>query len=326
MNPFRIVLWTALLFLIRPAWADAPAPDLESPADSAELTADPADPSSAGRVARNLVALGQGQAWAAARGVGGLAVSILLGGFAGLVLGLGLAVVVTAKLHGAGAFRAPWRWHRFVGWIWPVLIVVGFALGTAYAGLWWGGGRRVKRWVERDRLIDRLVAQVVCAVAMDAADIELKGGETVDQMLRVLDDSERVAGIMREDFERAVAAMVEEDIARLRVKGRLTLYASRAVADRLADDLAGLDPRLVLVMFLAHPSLEDYLAAYPDAHPAVMAMAGQMQAIRLGAVRLVDMAVLPNLALGLFLGIASPLLLVAVFRLAVRRFPAGGRP
>ncbi|NQU23000.1 MAG: hypothetical protein HQ567_17115 [Candidatus Nealsonbacteria bacterium] len=243
-------------------------------------------------------------------------VSVLLGGALFLIAGFVLGIVAYLLLRRWGCFRCDYDWYRYVGWAWAVLFAISFSLGAGYGGLWFGGGRCVKKHITEHRVIERIVVNLYCAIALDMADTELRDGDRLEAFDNVLADSQALRRLSEKDFKRSVhktaQARADSWYAKL---GALAL--AKLITDK-ADDLAneeGVDVR-VLVMAVQEPEkIDAYRKEHPNGNLALAAASHHLETIREQAVSLVNSAVYSNLAAGLAAGVGIPAVLLALFRL-----------
>jgi len=272
---------------------------------------------SAARIAKNFLVL-MGDSW---KDIGKLALrltfSVVLWG-AGLLLAGGAAgLIAWLLLRKRRLFDAPFRWYRWVRWLWAVVFVIVPALGCGYAGLWLGGGRAVKRFIREDLIIDRVVANMLVAIFLDSADYAVTGRSQTDEIERVLADSEKVRKLVQDDFAEAVRDFAESPKASFAQRWLVRLASTSELQAAADQALQHVDPALVFVVFIANRNVDEYLQQHPGARLPIAALSAHFASVRNKACGLVDDAVHGNLALGALLGAGIPLVLLGAFRLAL---------
>jgi hypothetical protein len=315
--PLCVVLVFLTISVAAPGTETRSGPDaaadasVESAPPTAELKAH------AGRILRNFGMLMKNTG----KDIGWFAASLLLwsilwgavllfsGGVAGFLAYLGC--------RRKRLFDAPFRWYSYVRWVWAPVFILCVALGSGYSGLWLGGGRTVKQAILQDRILDRVVANMMVAIVLDNAEYEVSGATKSEDIKGVLADSERVAGLAKRDFAAKLDQLAEDSQRNLAQRWLLWLAGSSA-ADAAADKLLkDANPRMLFAIFASGENIEEYLKAHPDANSAVAALSVHFKAIRRRACGMVNSAVYPNALLGIAFGLGMPLVLLCLFRLAL---------
>ena len=70
----------------------------------------------------------------------------------------------------------PWRWYKYVRWMWPVLIVVTLSLGLGSTLATWGSGRAFKKAAREGEVIEKAVFNIYAMVMVWRLDS--KGSDT----------------------------------------------------------------------------------------------------------------------------------------------------
>gem|GEM_PF-6127291 len=309
-------LAVSLAVCLSAAGAAASASEPASAPATTRAASQPAWSDHTGRALANFAAL-MGNSWKqiaffAATTVLSAVMWALLWVLAGVAAGL-VAWMVVRRFR---LLDAPWSWYRWVRWLWCAVFVISFAAGAAYAGAWFGVGRNVKHYIRERRMLDKVVSHLVLAAMLDRADYDANGQESAERVQAVLADSDAVSQLAIRDW-----AAMSEQAARRAGGGFLGPWLVRLAGgdavDKLARELRGMDVRLVVVLFLTHPNIDDYLAKYPNAQPGVIALAGHFRAIRQGACDLVDALVRPHVRAAAALGLGIAFGAVLLFRLVV---------
>jgi hypothetical protein len=259
--------------------------------------------------------------------IGKIILFSILGAALFFAVGVGAGVVIWVVLRRRGAFDLQLSWNRYVKWAWCPLIVLSSAFALAYGGLFVGAGHVVKTGIMEDRVVDRTVAAVYCAVALDEADYELKADETLEQIETVLRESEGLGEIIVSDVGRLAKKCVRDRAARRElspverwfVESAADSTVGRAVIWRAKQEV---DPALVIVICFAiakeGPAFEEFLAENPEATHVVAAFADMFRTIREELCSFVNSLVYTQLLLSALIGLGAPLLLLALTRLTVR--------
>ena len=220
-------------------------------------------------------------------------------------------------------FDATWPWYRFVRWLWPVVFILSAAAGFTYSGAWIGMGRNIKSYIRQKRMLDKIVGHVYFAIVLDEAGYQATGQESAEKLEQVLADSEAIGKLAMADW-----AIAREKLtafpARSPLERWLVHLALRNISDDLAEQLRGLDPRLVMVFFGMHPNIDQYLREHPDANAMIAALSVHLEPVRQKACDMVDSVVRPQAAVGIAAGLLGPALLLGIFCVVVHL--AGGRP
>lgn len=299
------------------AAAEAEEPPLTSgdvaPAATGET---PSVASHATRLARNFMRLMQNTAGDLLAFAGELLLQCVLwtAGFA--LLGLCLGFALWLWLRKRKRFDAPWNWYRYIRWGWAVLFFILPPLGMGYAGLWYGGGRCLKHYVEEERALDRIAANLICAVALDQADYEIKGTETAEEYARILSQVEGADQAAEADLQTIVNHLDEFGPPHPLKRWVLTFALTRILSES-SEWLHGVDLRMLALLLIEHRNLDEYLAGKGQPPRVLVLFATQMKALRNETISLVNLTVYPQVALGFAAGLGIPLMLWALFRLVV---------
>ncbi len=286
------------------------APAVLGQASTAPATA-PAEQSDAARIASNFLVL-MGDTWGdVALFVGSMVLWAVVWAAGMFFAGIAAGLVVWLLLRRFGLFDARWGWYRWVRWLWPVLFVLSMSIGFCYAGAWMGLGRTLRGYIVDRHMVDKVVGHLWVAIALDSAQYEASGVESVEQLEAVLSDSDAVTNATLADWQ----AMEDELLADANFAERWVYrLTTDSISDRMKEDLAGADPRVVVMFFMDSPNLEQHLAEHPDAHVVVMALSTQMQAAREKVADVVDSFISPNVHTGLWAGLLIPVGLAVLFR------------
>jgi hypothetical protein len=174
----------------------------------------------------------------------------------------------------------------------------------------------VNYYLREVRVLDRAAAQLLCAVVLDEAGYQVQGDETAEDYAKVLGDGEKLQPLVQSDLENSLDN-VRAAYASGPIRGWVFDQVAPLILRELADALPGVDPRMLVVVFVSHPNLDGYLKENPIASPALAALAVHFKNIREQACRLVNQLVYPNVLLGLGVGFGVPLACWGVFRLIV---------
>jgi hypothetical protein len=242
---------------------------------------------------------------------------------AGCVAGLVVYLWVRRKL----LFHAPWGWYRYVRWIWAPLFVALFGLGIGYAGANLAVGHMVKSAIREDRIVDRAVSQLYCAVAFDTAEYKLTGSEKLEEIRAVLDQSEGLARVVSSDLGKLVREVADDR----RVRGTLSSGQQQWLDKIVNSKLGGMtlaqlskefDPRLVILLFYAvgegDETSKQFLESHPNARPLAAACTEMFATIRNQLCGLVNTVVYPNAVASVLLGVGIPFGLLGLLRFVVR--------
>jgi len=175
----------------------------------------------------------------------------------------------------------------------------------------------VKYYVNEERVLDRIAANLVCAVALEKAEYELKGSETAEDYARVLSDVEGLDSVVESDFQSVVDDLDEHGPSHPLKRWFLDLALTRIVR-KAGEWLHGVDVRVLALVFVEHPNLDEYLAEQGQPPAALVLFATQLEALRRETILFVNGTVYLQVALGLLPALGVPLLLMGVFRLVVR--------
>ncbi|MBE7464687.1 MAG: hypothetical protein HS116_14520 [Planctomycetes bacterium] len=318
----RLCTWALVAGL---AWAPSLGLAQESPEAAVEVEAtEAAAPAAVPAPAASLAQIFLSLSGDALSGVGGLAYD-LTSASVSWGIGLGLLAALAGFLLWRELRRREalnWKGKR-IGWlvaVWCVALTVLPGAGGAYSGMWYGGGRCLKHYVDERRVLDQAVARLYCAIVLDQAHYTPTGEESLEQFDKILADSKELQHIAREDFDDGVATLagVEPD-------GLLMSWALRAlsalVGDQLGQAVAGADPRAAFSFLMKTPNVEAYLKEHPEASPWMATFAEALQSLRKQAVRTIDGWVYPNMVVGWALGLGLPLLALVLYRWGAKAKP-----
>ena len=287
------------------------------------------------RLLRNLLTL-MGNTWADTAGFAGwLVIKIILWGIVLFILGALVGLLLYWRLRRRKLFSADFGWYRYVSWLWGVAFVMIAALGFGYAGLWLGGSGHVKNAIREDRVLDRVVINLCIAFMADSAEYEVTGSETAQEMYESIVKHEAFADKVLADsveFSRTLVkldadgALDEIKDAEDAVNREMLMNLAVPVAELSADQLKGMltkhPPDTVLKVFIllaaGTEELDGYLEEHPEINPVASAATLYCDEVRDAACDMVNGLLIPNVALGAGIGLGAPLLLLALFRLAIR--------
>lgn len=259
----------------------------------------------------------------------------LLAGIAGFFVGGLLGFLLWYVLRRYGWLDAPYSWYRYFKWMWAFLFPICAALGLAYAAAWLEAGHVAKGALTKDRLVERTVASVYAAVALDAAKHEISGRETMAEVQQILHQADELSQVLSTNF----GTLLQQSFAAPEVQKALGLqdnaWLKGLAASRLgqiAFDQAAKseDARLVLFAFYAIASGDkakaEYLQNNPKAGPAVVLARDFLQRVNRELVSLINWLVYPQAGVALLAGFGVPLLLAALFRLVAGLARKNARP
>ena len=238
------------------------------------------------------------------------------------VLGLVLGIVVYFQLRKRGLFDVtPGDRGRF-GWSWGFLFALVMAFGGAYGGGWLGLERGIKNEMLSRGVVDKLVVKVIQANVLHAADLDLSGKETPEELQEIVAQSDAVAQLVMEDFvsllDQVIDMQAEEheiptwlvDVVRKKVREKFL--------EKMKDELGGVDPRLLAIVIF-DADKDRYLEKYPQAKPAAALLAGFLNSIREEALERVKGFTRSGVYTGLIGCMLVPFLVLWIFRMAIRR-------
>jgi hypothetical protein len=295
-----------------PASPAATAVPMTAPASSAKAsTAD-----HAARIASNFGTL-MGKNWTdIAWFLGKLIFNAIMWAAMLLIVGIIAGLASYFICRRLGLVKAPWKWYRYVAWLWVVLFIFSGACGFAYGGCWVGAGKTVKNAINRDFVLDKVISHMILAVMMDRADYQATGQESAEQIQKVFADSEALRRLSMQDWQES-AANIRKSAGDSAVRRWLLDLAMGQGLDKLANELQGLDPRAVYTIVYSSPNIDAYMKQHPDASPGIVMISHQLATARQKACLMVDKAVLSPLVLGIFLGLLGPIAMGGLFRLIV---------
>ncbi len=237
------------------------------------------------------------------------------------VVGLILGVLFYASLRRRGLFdvapNAPGRFR----WVWGFVFALSFALGGAYGGGWFGLERGIKNQILSKRAVDGLVVSVMQANVLQAADFELTGAETPEELQEIVAQSDAMADLVMEDFISLIDEVIDEQSKDWAPKWLVNVTRNqirKKVLEKMQDELHGIDPRLLAIVIFECGSTE-YLEKYPKAKPAAALFTGFLNAIRQDACKRVSGFTRPGMWTGFLGGFLIPCLALFIFRKAVCR-------
>jgi hypothetical protein len=249
-----------------------------------------------------------------------VSVSVILWSICLCVLGLILGILAFFRLRKRGMFDvAPGTPGRFV-WVWGIVFTLSFSLGGAYGGGWLGLERGIKKQILTKQAVDGLIVSIIQANVLHAANFELTGDETAEELQEVVAQSEAVANLVMDDFIALIDKVIDEqtkdkvprwivDIARNKIREKFL--------EKMQDELHGVDPRLLAIAIFEADS-KKYLEKYPKAKPVAALFAGFLDNIRQEACNRVSGFTRPGMWTGFLGGLLVPFLALFVFRKAVR--------
>jgi hypothetical protein len=270
----------------------------------------------ASRVASNFLTLLSRASSGALTFAKDVVLACVLWAIGGFLLGGLVGSLLWYFIRRRGGFDAPWRWYRWVRWMWFVPFVALPMLGVCYGGFFLGGGRCVNYYLREVRVLDRAAAQLLCAVVLDEAGYQVRGDETAEDYAKVLGDGEKLQPLVHTDLENSLGNL-REAYASGPLRGWAFDQVAPLVLRELADVLPGVDPRMLVVVFVSHPNLDEYLNENPKATPALATLAVHFKNIREQACGLVNSVVYPNVLLGPGAGFGVPLACWGLFCLVV---------
>jgi len=259
----------------------------------------------------------------------GLILWSVLGAAVFLIAGGVLGWISHRLLSGRGAFETPWSWNRFVKWLWWPLFVLPFALGACWAGAFLGFGHRLKHEIREERVVDKVIANVYCAFALDAAGYEMRGDESLEELYAVLKESEALSDVVAKDLGAMVRDLLEKEVGQgnmgaLRKWGLKLLSGTDLGKFVLEGKTEEWSADTVLLLFFAvlqgEEASERFLDDHPESAQAFLATANFFEKIRNEFCTLVSSFVYPNAFMGFLVGWGSPLLLWGLFRLVIWLF------
>jgi len=237
-------------------------------------------------------------------------------GVGGLILGL----LVFSRLHRRGLFNvAPNAPGRF-RWIWGFVFALSFAFGGAYGGGWLGLERGIKHQILSKRAVDGLIVSVMQANVLHAADFELTGKETPEELQEIVAQSDAVAELVMEDFISLIDKAIDEQTKDFSPQWVVTItrdYIRDKLLKQLEDRMHGVDPRVWAIVLFECDS-KAYLDKYPGAKRVATLWAGVLNAIREAACKRVAGFTRGSMWTGFLGGLLVPFLALFVFRMAVR--------
>ena len=272
--------------------------------------------SPAGRLTWNFLRLMQNSTGAVLAFTGKLILSIVIWTILALTIGLAVGIALWVWLRRRGAFAAPWNGYRYVRWLWAVVFFLLPPIGFAYSGQWYGAGRCVKYYVEEERVLDRIAANLICAIALDKAEYELKGNETTEDYARILGDEEKLEEVVEADYEDLVGKLEKHGPANP-MKGWLLRLAVNQIIGEAGEWLPGVDIRVLALAVVRNENMDEYLANHGDPPVAVVLFATHMKSLRRETISLVNTAAYSQVLLGTLAGLGIPFFLLACFRLIV---------
>jgi hypothetical protein len=238
-------------------------------------------------------------------------------GVAGLILGL----LVYAFLHRRGLFDvAPDAPGRF-RWVWGFVFALTFAVGGAYGGGWFGLERGIKHQILSKRAVDGLIVSVMQANVLHAADFELTGKETPEELQEIVAQSDAMADLVMEDFLSLIDKVLDEQTKDISPQWLVSIARDQIrekLLEKLQEELHGIDPRLLAIVIFEGNS-KAYLEKYPKAKPVAALFTGFLNTIRQDACRRVAGFTRGGMWKGLIGGPLVAFIALLIFRMIVRR-------
>jgi hypothetical protein len=109
----------------------------------------------------------------------------------------------------------PWRWYRYVRWMWPVLIMVTLSLGLGSTLATWGSGRAFKKAVREGEVIEKAVFNTYAMVMVWRLGPQKMGDRNGSALLeqdlaKALANLKKAAGKLTEVEEKARETAITE--------------------------------------------------------------------------------------------------------------------
>lgn len=277
-------------------------------------------------------------------------VKTVAGGALAMVAGFVLALLLYFLIRRRRWFECPFRWYRFFRWLWLPVFLLSITAGCAVAGLWIGGGMAARDAIRKDLVLRKVVASLYCAVAFDRMHYQVKGTESAESLVAMLENAGEAGPALMTDIGRGATEFYDREMAkgdgsRIPPQARgflrkiplsgtvLNVLNSPMARDALWEKTEG-NPRLVLALLYLvttdRQGVQAFLAANPDAKPAAQAVNTVFAQAEQAAVGTVNGLVLQSVLVCLALGAGIPFLLLGGFRLTLwfvaRRQPPCGCP
>jgi hypothetical protein len=242
----------------------------------------------------------------------------LICGVGGLILG----IVAWHTARKRNYLEAPWNGYRYIKWMWFVLFAGSFMFFGGCGGFWQGAGSSAKQAIVKDQLVNKMVANVFCAFAINATEYELTGHETAAEVEALLEQSRAKA----EEAEAAFDQDVNQLLTQAYERGTLSDWQYKLVRllpiDTLVKTFLGDkgDHVLAAVPFMyAYAQGQKGFEELGAKNPAVLHLVNEgMARIEKKSMVTVHVTVYGNLFTSLALGVGIPIGLLAMFRLVVR--------
>ncbi len=276
------------------------------------------------RIASNFAVLMQ-STWADVAIFAGMTIlSAVLWGIGFLFLGLILGLICYFIVRRLRLIRAHWSWYRYVRWLWVVIFMLSGAAGCAYAGAWFGVGRNVKAYIEDKRMLEKILGHCYVAALLDEAEYQATGQESAEDLQQVLADSQTARKLADDVWEEVSDEIVNSGDPSFVERWTRQLALYKGMRD-LQDQLYGIDPRVLLAIFIGGENIDAYIAENPGAGPVIVGLATYFQEFRDRACGAVDSVVHPHIWTGLLLGLLAPVALAGAFKTVVH-FAPGPKP
>ena len=157
--------------------------------------------------------------WDALKGFGHVITKALLHmvlwGVFGFILGGVGGIFLWRALEERGWMDVPWRWYRYVSWMWPVLIMVTLSLGLGSTLATWGSGRAFKKAVREGEVIEKAVFNTYAMVMVWRLGPQKVGDRNGSALLeqdlaKALANLKKAAGKLTEVEEKARETAITE--------------------------------------------------------------------------------------------------------------------
>lgn len=224
-------------------------------------------------------------------------------------------------------FEFPFKWNRYLKWVWGPAFVLSLSIGLGAAGLYLGAGGAVKKSIRNDNIVQRVVANIYCVIALDSMDYQLKGEESVEEIKEVANQSRDLARAVHTDLGTFIKICCLEWHKEGKISKR-----HLSLINRISDSTVGklvldqlyekFDPRIAIpVMFAISrggPESQKYLKENPKAHPVAAAFTEIIRRVNNELCRLINSVVYPTAFLAAFLGFIVPFTIL-VFVIIINR-------
>ena len=98
------------------------------------------------------------------------------------ILGVVFGLAAWLNAHKRKHLEAPWNVYRYFKWLWILVFIGCFTFFGGCSGFWFGAASSAKKAIVEDHLVNKMVANIVCAFAMSTTDYELTGGESAAEI------------------------------------------------------------------------------------------------------------------------------------------------